>query len=213
MKRPTELDLKMDRMAKSKKETIIPKGLKVDFSDVKKVIEEMTEEIQEERNRKHKKGLCFRCEHRARYLEEGSSPRYQCGDVSVNSSGCYMYQPVRPVVLKRNTGDKRPQFASYVLSARSQFVRVDETAKLKLKEHKDGNELYWVPAEKSIVTLVQNTNFKIGQKVKTTKGCRMQGNNWTAVVVGYAKGIQSVKVKKDNGVVVCCNPDNLVKIK
>jgi len=89
-----------------------------------------------------KKGLCFRCEHRARFMETGSGPRCECQDREKAVYSCYMYMPVKPIITKRNDGDKRPQFSGYALSARSHYVRVAE-GKLAMKRYKDGNALYW----------------------------------------------------------------------
>lgn len=54
-------------------------------------------------------GLCWRCEHRARFNEMGGKwrPRCECGDVHTAYCGCYMYAPVVPFVLRRRRGDTR----------------------------------------------------------------------------------------------------------
>jgi hypothetical protein len=92
-------------------------------------------------------GLCFRCDHRAKFLEIGSQPRYECGQTGQSVCGCYMYKPVKPVILKRNKGDRRPQFAGYMLSARSRGVRIPTEREfiLNFKKYKDGNVIYWAP--------------------------------------------------------------------
>jgi len=89
-----------------------------------------------------KKGLCFRCEHRARYLETGSGPRCECKSEKTAVCGCYMYTPVKPVVLAVNEGDTRPQFAGSMISARSHYVGIAD-GKLALKKYKDGSAMYW----------------------------------------------------------------------
>jgi hypothetical protein len=94
-----------------------------------------------------KQGLCFRCESRARFWETGSGPRCECQDYETAVYGCYMYTPVLPVVLKKNEGDTRPQFAGAMLSARSHFVRVAEDAEMSVKKDNDGLVLYWVPKD------------------------------------------------------------------
>ena len=91
---------------------------------------------------------CFRCEHRAKFLETKLQPRFECGQTGQSVCGCYMYKPVIPVILKRNEGDKRPQFAGYMFSARSRGVRIPVEGKeivLNLKKYKDGNMIYWTP--------------------------------------------------------------------
>jgi hypothetical protein len=80
--------------------------------------------------------LCFRCEHRARYLESGHAPRHECGQVNESKCGCYMYRPVSPVVIKPQDGDPRP-IGSGILSCRSEAVRVFQS-RLMCKEIEDG---------------------------------------------------------------------------
>ena len=88
-------------------------------------------------------GLCYRCEHRADFKETGRRPRYECGtDYAVVS--CYMYQPVMPVILKKEKGDRRPQFGPAMISARSQAVGVSKF-ELDLHKTRNGVVLYWRP--------------------------------------------------------------------
>jgi len=67
--------------------------------------------------------LCFRCNHRARFLEAIGDkyqprPRHECGDVKSSKWTCYMYEPTQPATLKVNDGDERPAFAGPMISAR-----------------------------------------------------------------------------------------------
>jgi hypothetical protein len=91
-----------------------------------------------------KEGLCFRCEERAKFLETGHGSRCECGDIQVAVCSCYCYSPVKPVVMAVNKGDKRPQFAGWMFSSRSHFVRIPELD-LELKKFKDGSMIYWKP--------------------------------------------------------------------
>jgi len=50
--------------------------------------------------KKQAPGLCYRCEHRASYLESGSAPRYECKQDSQSICVCYCYTPVKPCILK-----------------------------------------------------------------------------------------------------------------
>lgn len=84
-------------------------------------------------------GLCYRCEHRAAFHETGLRPRYECGAGGTVTS-CYMYKPVKPVILKKTKGDKRPQFGPAMISARSQGVGI---ADFELDLHR--TILYWRP--------------------------------------------------------------------
>jgi lauroyl/myristoyl acyltransferase len=94
------------------------------------------------------KGLCFRCEIRAQFLEEGIQPRRECGMIECEISSCYMFKPVKPAILKKNENDERPQFGGAFISARSSFVKVPKDLELNIKKYKDGNMIYWLPKEK-----------------------------------------------------------------
>jgi hypothetical protein len=88
--------------------------------------------------------LCFRCEYRAQYLETGSGPRCECQEPTRSGFGCYMYRPTSPVVLAKSKGDKRPQFAGSMFSARSRFAGVAKVD-YSVKKVKGGNVLYCIP--------------------------------------------------------------------
>jgi len=62
--------------------------------------------------------LCHRCEHRAVFMETGGGPRCECQQRDSAVWSCYMYKPVMPLTLVRNSGDRRPQVAGYMLSSR-----------------------------------------------------------------------------------------------
>jgi len=98
-------------------------------------------------------GLCFRCEWRARYFETGSGPRMECGTTTRSSYSCYMYTPVRPVVLVANEGDKRFPLTLWMLSAR---CHADGLANVFLaadiiKGNKKKNKYlkYWLPIDEA----------------------------------------------------------------
>ena len=60
--------------------------------------------------------LCYRCEYRAQFLETGRRPRFECGEIEKSKYVCYMYRPVKPIVLKRSDAakdDPRPEHAGY----------------------------------------------------------------------------------------------------
>ena len=69
-------------------------------------------------------GLCHRCEHRALFYETGMRPRYECGSGDA-VTGCYMYNPVKPMIVKKREKDPRPVTMN-ILSARVEAVRVGE---------------------------------------------------------------------------------------
>jgi len=95
------------------------------------------------------KCLCYRCDARAEFLENGYGPRYECGQVNSAKYSCYMYRPVKPVLLVRNSNDNRPQFVSYQMSARSHANGFTDMH-LELKEADNGSCLYWTPDEVKI---------------------------------------------------------------
>lgn len=88
--------------------------------------------------------LCFRCMHRARFLEYGSRPRYECGQITNSKMACYMYKPCLPIVVKKmDPKDKRPWPATGYLSARSEAVRVLREDELNFEvEGFDGNVVF-----------------------------------------------------------------------
>lgn len=59
------------------------------------------------RSKQHSKALCFRCEHRAHYLETGKGPRCECEEATKAVDNCYYYAPVKPCMLKWTDGDRR----------------------------------------------------------------------------------------------------------
>ena len=68
--------------------------------------------------------LCFRCHHRARFLESGGAerPRYECGDVQMGVHNCYMYRPPKPLLLRPASGDRRPFGGPAMIAARMNAV-------------------------------------------------------------------------------------------
>jgi len=64
--------------------------------------------------------LCFRCHHRAAYLESGGThrPRLECGETSRAVCGCYMYRPPWPLRLAPRDGDRRPVGGPAMIAAR-----------------------------------------------------------------------------------------------
>lgn len=80
-------------------------------------------------------GLCYRCEHRAEYLNDilntgengyARRPRHECG-LSISVHSCYMYGPVRPYILKPNEGEKRGLTWPSMISGRAHAVGIANT--------------------------------------------------------------------------------------
>lgn len=92
--------------------------------------------------------LCHRCEYRFQHRETGHGPRFECGgEGSVYS--CYMCEPVLPVILERNEGEKREVDVPYLFSARCHGKRKANKyrdVELAILKYKDGSCLkYWKP--------------------------------------------------------------------
>ena len=85
--------------------------------------------------------MCFRCEHRARYLSDLSNhkkcchrPRHECGDIETSKYICYMFTPCLPIITTpNNPKDIRPRLSSPMLSARERGVRVMDREELKME--------------------------------------------------------------------------------
>jgi len=92
------------------------------------------------------KGLCYRCEYRASYHETGRHPRLECAN---NNSviSCYMYLPVKPLIVKRNKEDNRPLFPP-AISARTQIVNLAKDIECTYRKTKRGYLFYWIPKDK-----------------------------------------------------------------
>ncbi len=119
--------------------------MEVDFSDLKDTIDK----IEKQHSKKENKGLCFRCEHRANFLETGRQPRYECGNIEQCNYGCYMYQPVKPVILAIQDGyEGRPQFGPAMISARSRYAG-EPDMHLNAVHVDSGAVLFWVMANVS----------------------------------------------------------------
>ena len=90
--------------------------------------------------------LCFRCEHRAKFLEDGHAPRCECGDIESSKCGCYMYKPCLPVIVKPSEGEERPMFAAPMISGRIMAVRVAKTKEDvvgNVCHNEDGSFVVW----------------------------------------------------------------------
>lgn len=88
--------------------------------------------------------MCFRCEHRAQFLESKGEhrPRLECGDVQTSKIACYMFMPVKPLVVEKlDMNDPRPLSVGY-FSCRYQVKDIADV-KLVAKEHKGGIALLW----------------------------------------------------------------------
>lgn len=92
--------------------------------------------------------LCFRCEHRARFLdavakgEHPPRPRFECGEVSSSKCGCYMFLPCLPVLVVKDNNDPRGAFDMPMIAARVHAVRVMEREEVKLVAiHEKNGEL------------------------------------------------------------------------
>jgi hypothetical protein len=107
--------------------------------------------------------LCYRCEHRAKFLEEYSKqklsgktnekiedffisrPRYECGMIESSVNSCYLFKPVKPIFIKPQDNDNRP-LSLNIFSCRVEKVD-DIKVELELKGEVINNSViyYWVP--------------------------------------------------------------------
>ena len=92
------------------------------------------------------KGLCFRCEYRAKYLEEGGGPRFECQVPESSVVSCYMFKPVKPIIVKPKEGDNRPLSLNY-FSARVERMKDSVELELKGQQLEKGVLIYWKPKE------------------------------------------------------------------
>lgn len=88
--------------------------------------------------------LCYRCEHRAQFLERGWQPRLECGNVNSAVGGCYMYKPVKPIIFGKQPNDKRPITLGF-FSARVKRSLTEPKLALEIKKTAAGIIAYWVP--------------------------------------------------------------------
>ena len=99
--------------------------------------------------------LCFRCEHRAKYLEEYTvnknvyAPRAECYQTGQCVISCYLFQPVKPISIKPIDGDVRP-LSLNILSCRIKRVDAPEL-ELTTKQTGESYIVYWQPpTDKSV---------------------------------------------------------------
>jgi len=78
-------------------------------------------------------GLCFRCEHRAEFLENGFRPRFECGMEKTATSGCYMFMPCKPVAVAPNDGEERPIFGPWMIAGRVRAQGLIDAERLRLR--------------------------------------------------------------------------------
>ncbi len=103
--------------------------------------------------------LCHRCEHRASFLENGTRHRFECGTNNAVWC-CYMFSPVKPLVIKAIRGERRDINGPWVFSGRARAVRISK-GEYTARRVKGGTLVYFNPKEDEHVS-----------KVKKTKGVR-----------------------------------------
>jgi hypothetical protein len=121
--------------------------------------------------------LCYRCEERARYFEQGHAARCECmGPGAVH--GCYMYRPVVPLVLVPLDGERRPIAAGWGISGRAKAVRIATPDELELRVAPGPNKLevifYYTPA-KALRKIIRGLKRALKAKLKWKKACKAEG--------------------------------------
>lgn len=113
-------------------------------------------------------GLCWRCEHRIRFLESGGKwhPRCECGTVyqkekdgekiidGHNSHACYMYKPVKPVTLEKAQSGRPFIPGMSMITARMSGTMDEDGKDFELHCEMIGRNkcrIYWLPVEKKEV--------------------------------------------------------------
>lgn len=108
--------------------------------------------------------LCYRCEHRAKFLEEYSKqklsgktnekiedffisrPRYECGMIESSVNSCYLFKPVKPIFIKPQDNDNRPLSLNTFSCRVNRIDNVKIEVDLKQFVYKDNTILlYWEP--------------------------------------------------------------------
>ena len=93
--------------------------------------------------------LCYRCQHRVDFLENNNiRPRYECGDITTSKYGCYMWIPIKPIVIIPDKKDKRPFMLNF-FSSRGYYVRpANIEDKVESIKAKGGFVIQWVLKKK-----------------------------------------------------------------
>ena len=88
----------------------------------------------EEAEKEIGRGLCFRCENRAIFLETGYHPRFECGMEKTASSSCYMFMPAKPIVVAPAVAtEKRPIFGPWMIAGRVQSKGLVDVERIRLR--------------------------------------------------------------------------------
>jgi len=89
--------------------------------------------------------LCYRCEHRAHFLETGERPRYECGEINKSKYACYMYKPCKPIAMKRHLPEKQdpgPEHAGF-FGCRMEFSKFPDVELYIKRLNKKESVLLW----------------------------------------------------------------------
>ena len=111
--------------------------------------------------------LCFRCEHRALWLETKTHrPRYECGDAQNGRYSCYMFSPVIPPVLEPDKGEKRPLGAGWGIAGRGHAIGLPVVIPY-LKAKGKSVLIYNVPStHKEVRAMMKKKNTYWNKKLK-----------------------------------------------
>lgn len=159
----------------------------------------------------NKRGLCFRCEYRARAHEkacftgEASGPRVECSSLETTVNSCYMFKPIKPPVLKsKDESEWRPAIPGSILSGRVIIDEEKNEKELLLNVEKAGKEkfiMYW-DSKKTIVGLIINKlktyiraykNKKLDRRAKKV----MESFNIDKRVQEYYENSDTINVYED----------------
>ena len=99
------------------------------------------------------KTLCFRCEHRAVFLEDSEkakdssipTPRYECRLINNSISSCYMFSPVKPLTIEKTEQEDPRGITLGILGARVTPSLKQPELVLASKVLKNKVLVYWKP--------------------------------------------------------------------
>jgi hypothetical protein len=91
-------------------------------------------------------GLCYRCQRRVDWLEKQRGFRCECEQPTGSVHSCYGFVPIKPIVLRRIKGDRRPLCGPAAIGARCCSVE-EADASLEVRRTRTSATLYWLPRD------------------------------------------------------------------
>ena len=89
--------------------------------------------------------LCWRCQNRVNFIEYHARPRNECGLVHMSVESCYMFQPVKPIVVEKSFKDDTRPISGSMMGSRMSMSKRQPALKAKLWTVGKQILLGWVP--------------------------------------------------------------------